>query len=96
MTRLGLIGLGRLRLLSLRGGGFLDRLRLGLGLHGKHLLQRGDLVMLGHIVEHQIQLLRGQHLGVGLGLFIILGDDLRYFLGCHAEIRGNLFQTILH
>ena len=51
---------------------------------------------LGHIVKHAVELLVGEHLGIGLGLFGKLGHDLRDLLGCNTEIRGNLFQTILH
>ena len=98
----------RLRLLGLRGllgfllgslglGGFrLGRLRLGRGLHGKHLLQRRDLVGLGHAVKHQIQFLIGEHLRIGLRLLKILGDDVRDHLRRNAEIRRDLLQTILH
>ena len=82
-----LLGLGSLRRLLLLGGS------LGLGL--EHLLQRGNLVVAGHVVKHHIQLLLRQHLGVGLGLFIILGDDLRNFLGGNGKIRRHLLQTIL-
>ena len=100
-----LLGLGIFRLLGLGGfllgslglGGFgLGRLRLGRGLHGKHLLQRRDLVGLGHAIEHQIQFLIGEYLGIGLGLLQILGDDVRDHLRRNAEIRRDLLQTILH
>ena len=104
-----ILGLGlRLRLLGLRGllglllgslglGGFgLGRLRLGRGLHGKHLLQRRDLVGLGHAVKHQIQFLIGEHLRIGLGLLKILGDDVRDHLRRNAEVCRDLLQTILH
>ena len=104
-----ILGLGlRLRLLGLRGllgfllgslglGGFgLGRLRLRRGLHGKHLLQRRDLVGLGHAVKHQIQFLIGEHLRIGLGLLKILGDDVRDHLRRNAEVCRDLLQTILH
>ena len=95
----GLGSLGLLRrlgalLLCRSGGGFC--LGCLLGGNGKHLLQRSDLIMLGHIVKYHIQLRFRQHLGIGLGLFAVLGDDLPDLLGCHAEIRRDLLQTILH
>ena len=90
----GLLGflLGSLGL----GGIGLGRLRLGDGLHGKHLLQRRDLVGLGHAVKHQIQFLIGEHLRIGLGLLKILGDDVRDHLRRNAEVCRDLLQTILH
>ena len=36
------------------------------------------------------------HLGIGLGLLKILGDDVRDHLRRNAEIRRDLLQTILH
>ena len=42
------------------------------------------------------QLLLRQHLGIRLGFFKILGDDLPDLLGCHAEIRRHIPQTILN
>ena len=92
LRRLLGFGLGRLGL----GGFGLGRLGLGGGLHGKHLLQGRDLVGLGHVVEHQIQFLIGEYLGIGLGLLKILGDDVRDHLRRNAEIRRDLLQTILH
>ena len=92
LRRLLGFGLGRLGL----GGFGLGRLGLGGGLHSKHLLQGRDLVGLGHVVEHQIQFLIGEYLGIGLGLLKILGDDVRDHLRRNAEIRRDLLQTILH
>ena len=68
-----------------RGSRFLGRCS-----NGKDLLQRSDLVGLGDHIKDHIQLLLGQDLGVGLGLFKKLGDDLRNFLGGHAEIRRDI------
>ena len=48
------------------------------------------------MVEHRIELIVGEHLGVGLGLFIILGDDVGNLLGGHAEIGGDLLNAILN
>jgi len=48
------------------------------------------------VVEHQIQFLIGEYLGIGLGLLKILGDDVRDHLRRNAEIRRDLLQTILH
>ena len=74
----------------------LYRLCLGGRLHRKHLLNGSDLIMPGDMIKHGIQLLLTEDLGVGLGLFIILSDDLGNFLGGHTEIGGHLFHTILH
>ena len=102
---LGLFGLGGFRLLRLGrfcllrlgrlGLDFLLGLFLGL-LGGEDLLQRIDLVGLGHNLEYRIQLLVRQNLGVGLGSFIKLGDDIPDFLRRYAEIGCNFLQTILH
>ena len=81
--RLGLLGLG-LGLLDSLG-----RFRLGLGLNGKHLLQRIDGMTLGHHVKHQVQLLIRQNLGVGLGLFPERADDVADLLCRDAEIRRH-------
>ena len=95
-----LLGLGSLRLLGLGGfllgslglGGLLPDRRLG----GKCLLQGRHRMVLGQLIEHDVQFFLGEHLGIGLGLSRKLGDDLRHFLGGHAEIRRHLSQTILH
>ena len=50
----------------------------------------------GDPIEHQVQLLLGEDLGVGLGLFAILGEDLHDFLGGDTEIGSHLTDTILH
>ena len=71
-------------------------LRLFLGLHGKDLLQGGNLMVLGHYGKYHIQLFLRQHLGVGLGLDAVFGQNLRDFLGCGAEIRRYFSQTILN
>ena len=89
--RLG--GLGLLVGFRLLGLGLLlfRLLLLGLGNGlGKDLLQRGDLVGLGHDLKDLIQLRIRQDLGVGLGLFAELADDLADLLGGHAEIGSQL------
>ena len=69
---------------------------LGLLLGREHLLQGIDWMLLGHVVEYRVQLLIGEHLGIGLGLFIIPGDDVRNLLGGRAKIRRDFLQTILY
>ena len=49
-----------------------------------------------HPVKYHVQFLFGEDLGVGLGLFKILGEDLCDLLGLHTEIGSDLLQTILH
>ncbi len=89
LLRLSLLGF---RLLRLRLRRFLGRRRP----HGKHLLDGSNLMLLSHVVKHQVQLRVRQHLGVGLGLLIELSDDLRDLLRRHAEIGGNLLNAILN
>ena len=45
---------------------------------------------LGHDLKDLIQLRIRQDLGVGLGLFAELADDLADLLGGHAEIGSQL------
>ena len=90
--RLGLLN----RVLGRLGHLFRNRFRLGGCLHGEDLLQGGNLVLLGEIVEHSVELHVRQHLGVGLGLFGELRHHLGNVLGGHAKVRRDFFQTILH
>ncbi len=49
-----------------------------------------------HVIKHHIELLIGEDLGVGLGLFKKFTHNICDFLGCYAKIRSNLFHTILY
>ena len=51
---------------------------------------------LGHDLKDLIQLRIRQDLGVGLGLFAELADDLADLLGSHTEIGSQLLQTYFH
>ena len=56
----------------------------------------GDLMGLGNIVKYHIQLFFGHNAGIGLGLFIKLGDDVADFLGGDTKVSCDLLQTILN
>ena len=66
------------------------------GLHGEDLLHGLDLVLLGHIVKHHVQLCIVQNLGIGLGLVIKLANDLGDLSGGHAKVGGDLLHAILN
>ena len=96
--------LGRLSVVC-GGSGFFFLLFLLLGsrllgglcvLHGKHLLQRINLVLLGHIVQQDIQLLIAENLGIGLGFFKEFSQHFRNFLGAQTQVGSDFLQTNLH
>ena len=79
-------------------GSFLNGLSLGsggLGLDSEHNLQRGDLVVLGQIIENNVQLNVRQCLCGGLGLFTVFGKDFGNILIGTAKICRHFFHTIL-
>ena len=86
--RLGFVGL----LLGLCLGLLLDGLCLGLSLHGKHHLQRGDLVGLGNVVKHHIQLFLAEDLRGGLRLFKKLFNHLGDLLGSDSKVGCYFFN----
>ena len=97
-----------LRLFGLCGGGIrlrggclrrslgLGRFLFGCGRHGKDLLQRADLIVLGDIVKHHVELLVRQHLRVAARLLKIFSDDLGDVLRRLAEVRCDFLYSILH
>ena len=92
-----LVSLGRFGLLLLGLGGFLLFLGLGrfflflsLGLHSEYLRKVADLIFLGDHVKDHVQLLVGEDLGIGLGLFKESGHDVRDLLGSDAKVCGDL------
>lgn len=93
---LGLLGLGGFLLGSLGLGGLLPDRRLS----GKGLLQGCHRMVLGQLIEHDVQFFLGEHLGIGLGLFRKLGDDLRHFLGAtpksDATSRKRYFTKLIY
>ena len=66
----------------------------------KHLLQRLDLVALGHNIKEHIELLLCEHLLAGLGLFIKFCDQSGDLLGRDTKILGHftnaIFQKTTH
>ena len=62
---------------------------------GKDLLQRSDLIALGHNVKEHIQLLLGQNLLCASGLFKKLGDQVGDRLGGNTEVLGHFADAIL-
>ena len=84
LSRLALIGLGRLRL---GGGGLMVHIRID-GLNGVHL------VVLGQIFKDQGQLLVGQGLHMVLGRMSVLGQDVHDLLG--LKLLGTLLKILGH
>ena len=97
-TILALLGLlGLLGTLGRCGLSFLLGFFFGCGrLHCKNFLHGFDLILLGHVIKHHIQLFFAEDLGVGLGLLEKLSHNLRDYLRGHTEIRGDLLDAILN
>ena len=102
LFRLGLLCRLRGLILLLRGrrSGGLCVLRRLLGrLAGRHLRVQGlldirHLMMLGHILENDGQLLISQHLHVVFRGGAVFGQDLRDLLGRGAEVFRDLVHTV--